>query len=267
MRKKLVLAVVSTLAVAALAAPVLAQRGAERMMRARIKAHVEDAFDQINATPQQRVAITSALEQVESTMKDRHADRFAKLNDAATLFAAEKLDASKVAELRAYHDRETDKLADTAIQAVYDVHAALTPAQRQKLVAYVQQEMPKNGAGWRQKWLVNMVDYRLADIYDQLKATPEQRQKLTAVKDGVVQAWFAGHDDRRAAMNSALQLFAANTLDKQKVAELKRDYLAKHKALADRVEAAVREVHATLSPEQRRAAVDLAKAHRHHKKG
>lgn len=264
MRKKLVLAVVSTLAVAALAAPVLAHRGAERMMHARIKAHVEEAFDQINATPQQRAAITSALEQVESTIKDRRGDRFAKLNDAAAVFAAEKLDATKVAGLRAYHDREADKLADTAIQAVYDVHAALTPAQRQKLVAYVQQEMPKSGAGWRQKWLVNMIDYRLADIYDQLKATPEQRQKLTAVKDGAVQAWFAGRDDRRAALNSALQLFAADTLDKQKVAELKRDYLAKHKALADRVEAAVREVHATLTPDQRRAAIDFAKAHRRH---
>lgn len=261
------LLLVSTLMLGAVATPALAHpRMGERMMRARIEAHVDDALDAINANPQQRVAVRSAVEQLGKELHDHRAERFSRLADAVQLFAADKLDAQRVAELRGYQDREAERLSDAVVQAVYDVHAALTPAQRKQLVDYVQREMPQGGAGWRQKWMVNMVDDRLDDVLDQLKATPEQRKKLGALKDGIVGSWLAGKDERRSLLQSALTLFGSDTLDKKRVAELRTTYLQRHKALADRVEAAVREVHATLTPEQRRAAVELAKLH-HRKRG
>lgn len=274
MRKRTLL-LVSVFAISSLAAlahrAIAAPHHGERMMRARISAHLDDAMDAINATPPQRVAIRGAAEQLGQAFTDSRGEKLGKVADAMLLFQADKLDATKIAELRGYHDREAEKLSDAAIQAVYDVHAALTPAQRKGLVDYVQRELPKGTGGWKQKWMVNMLDEKLDDVFDTLKATPDQRKRITTVKDGVVASWFSGKDDRRAMLNQALQLFAADKLDKAQVTALKTAYLAKHKTVADRVEAAVREVHATLTTEQRKAAVDLIKQHhgRHgrHKRG
>lgn len=241
----------------------------KKMMEHRINAHVDDALDAVAANPDQRVAVRAAVEHAMNAVEEGHSDRMSRALEGANLFAADKLDEQKVAELRAYHDRQAVKLTDAVIQSVYDIHGALTSAQRKQLVAYIKSELPNGGAGggWREKFFTSMIDDRLNDMFDELKATPEQRQKLTSVKDSVVGAWFAGKGERKALLDQSLALFEKDTLDKGEIARLRATHLTRIKTVADRVEAAVRTVHQTLTPEQRKAAVQLVRSHHQKMKG
>ena len=107
--------------------------------------HVNEALDSIKASPQQRAAIETALEQVWNTMHEEHAAGAGHLETAIQLFEAEKVDAAQVAKLRADHQARRQKVGDAVVQAFHDVHDALTATQRKELVSWVRANHPHFG--------------------------------------------------------------------------------------------------------------------------
>jgi len=96
-----------------------------------------------------------------------------------------------------------------------------------------------------------MVNHRVEDALDDLKATPEQRQKITAVKDRLLAGGKAMRGDHRATVKEALGLWEAQSFDRARALALVDARLDAMRAMAHEAVDAAAEVHATLTPEQR----------------
>jgi uncharacterized membrane protein len=107
--------------------------------------HVNEALESVKASPQQRTAIETALEQVWNTVREEHAAGAGHLETAIQLFEADKIDAAQVAKLRADNTARRQKMGDVVVQAFHDVHDALTAAQRKQLVSWVRANHPHFG--------------------------------------------------------------------------------------------------------------------------
>jgi len=96
-----------------------------------------------------------------------------------------------------------------------------------------------------------MVSHQVDDALDDLKATPEQRQAITAAKDRLLASGRALHGDRRATMKEALGLWEAPSFDRARALALVDARIDAMRALAHEAVDAAAETHATLTPEQR----------------
>jgi Spy/CpxP family protein refolding chaperone len=100
--------------------------------------HVEDALDDLNATPDQRRAILAVKDRMLADAQAVHADQKA-THDA--FLAAWKSDAPDTTALHALVDRRVDemrKLAHEAVDAGIEVHGILTPDQRARLTKKIE---------------------------------------------------------------------------------------------------------------------------------
>jgi periplasmic protein CpxP/Spy len=96
-----------------------------------------------------------------------------------------------------------------------------------------------------------MVTHRVDDALDDLKATPEQRQKITAVKDRLLLGSRSLRADHRATVKEALALWEASSFDRARALTLVDARIDAMRAMAHEAVDAAAEVHATLTPEQR----------------
>ncbi len=96
-----------------------------------------------------------------------------------------------------------------------------------------------------------MVTHRVDDALDDLKATPEQRQKITAVKDRLLLGARTLRADHRATVKEALGLWEASSFDRARALALVDARIDAMRTLAHEAVDAAAEVHATLTPEQR----------------
>jgi Spy/CpxP family protein refolding chaperone len=106
-----------------------------------------------------------------------------------------------------------------------------------------------------------MVTHRVDDALDDLKATPEQRQAITAVKDRMLVSARAMRGDHQAIAAEALGLWEAASFDRSRALALVDARLDAMRAMAHEAVDAAAEVHATLTPEQR--AEVARRIHRH----
>jgi periplasmic protein CpxP/Spy len=106
-----------------------------------------------------------------------------------------------------------------------------------------------------------MVTHRVDDALDDLKATPEQRQKITAVKDRLLASARAMRGDHQATVKEALGLWEAASFDRARALALVDARLDAMRAMAHEAVDAAAEVHATLTAEQR--AEVARRIHRH----
>jgi Spy/CpxP family protein refolding chaperone len=106
-----------------------------------------------------------------------------------------------------------------------------------------------------------MVTHQVDDALDDLKATPEQRQKIGAVKDRLLASGRAMHGDRQATVKEALELWEAQGFDRARALSLVDARIDAMRTMAHQAVDAAAEVHATLTPEQR--AQVSKKLHRH----
>ncbi len=100
--------------------------------------HVEDALDDLNATPDQRTKILAVKDRMLAAAQAVHSDQKA-THDA--FLAAWKSDAPDAAQLHALVDQRADelrKLAHEAVDAGIEVHGILTPDQRAKLTKKIE---------------------------------------------------------------------------------------------------------------------------------
>lgn len=112
----------------------------------RFTAHVNRMLDKVNASPEQRQAITQVTNDALAQLQQ---NRQAHAKDRGYWMQALTADNLDVAALNAKADEHAQAMADTAknviIPAVKKVHDILTPAQRKQLADMVQSRAATHG--------------------------------------------------------------------------------------------------------------------------
>jgi Spy/CpxP family protein refolding chaperone len=106
-----------------------------------------------------------------------------------------------------------------------------------------------------------MVNGKVADALDDLKATPEQRQTITAATARLLASGKALRGDHRATVKEALGLWEAPTFDRARALALVDARVDAMRAMAHQAVEAAAEAHATLTPEQRAQVTKKLKRH------
>jgi Spy/CpxP family protein refolding chaperone len=111
--------------------------GARPWMKHMVTERVDDMLDEISATPAQRDTVHAAVQRAfDAITADDPTGHF---DQALELFAADKIDAAKIAALQAEHQAKAQKMGDAIVDAITRVHDALTPAQRAQVAELVKQ--------------------------------------------------------------------------------------------------------------------------------
>jgi hypothetical protein len=110
-------------------------------MKRMASSKIDDALDAVDATAAQRTIVEAARDHVFAAFEEAHvADPGQHMEKAIALFAEERLEPSQVAAVRAEHLAQARKIGDAVVQAIYDVHDALTPAQRRTLTGHIREQ-------------------------------------------------------------------------------------------------------------------------------
>ncbi len=119
--------------------------GAKPFMKHMVMEHVDDMLDQIHATADQRTRITADVERVFTTISDGMSDHAAHFDDAIAVFTADKIDQAKLAALQAARQDKMQKVGDTIVQALGDIHDTLDAGQRKQVADFVRSHHPGHG--------------------------------------------------------------------------------------------------------------------------
>jgi Spy/CpxP family protein refolding chaperone len=95
------------------------------------------------------------------------------------------------------------------------------------------------------------VTHHVEEALDDLKATPQQRQQVLAVKDRLLARGQALRGDHRAVVQEALSLWEAPGFDRARALALVDARVDALRAMAHEAVDAAAEVHDTLTPAQR----------------
>jgi Spy/CpxP family protein refolding chaperone len=106
-----------------------------------------------------------------------------------------------------------------------------------------------------------MVSVHVDDMLDKLAASDSQRKNVHAAVDKAVATIEQNQHDHEVAFDQALQIFAADKLDQQKIAAFRAEREAAHQRTADAIVGAVQTVHDTLTPAQRQQLVSFVEEH------
>ncbi len=107
--------------------------------------HVSKVMDQLDATPDQRLKATAIEDKLFADFKAMgHGHRQA-FSGVVAQFGQEQLDPAILDGAFAAQQANREKLHQDVRQAILDVHAMLSPAQRQRLVQIVQDKQKEWG--------------------------------------------------------------------------------------------------------------------------
>jgi Spy/CpxP family protein refolding chaperone len=115
-----------------------------RMMKHMISAHIEDAEDLIQATPQQRVQIEQSKQTIFNAIEARAKNRTQNHGQLVALLTADKLDTNALYALANQRSQDIQDLAKVIVPEIQKVHDVLTPAQRQTLADHAKQMQQKH---------------------------------------------------------------------------------------------------------------------------
>lgn len=278
MKRKTKFAILMVLALAVAAVPVLAAGrggghgcgmhggmhggGPGEWMAARVTAHLEDALAQAKATPAQTAAVMKEKDELLRTMQQGRGGHHGEMGAVLALFTADKLDEQAIAKQREKAVQHHGEVVHALAGALTRVHAQFDAAQRKALVAYVQAELPQGAGGWRGRMKQHMVENRVEAALTAIQATPAQRKQLSSVRDRVVKQFEAQRATRRAEIDKVLALFQQDRVDAREVEKLEQQQDARTRDMADQMLGAAKEVHAALTPAQRKQLADFVKANR-----
>ena len=120
--------------------------GAKPWVKHMVSERVDDMLDQIHATAAQRTTVTAAVERVFAAISDGMSDHASHFDEAIAVFTADKIDAAKIAALQAERGRhKMQKVGDTIVQALTEVHDVLDAGQRQQVADFVRSHHPGHG--------------------------------------------------------------------------------------------------------------------------
>jgi len=101
------------------------------------------------------------------------------------------------------------------------------------------------------KKLDNFITYRLNDTLDDLKATPQQRSQILAIKDRLMPDIANLMQERKAHKDELKQLWLGNTLDAQTAYKVVDQRAEEMRQLGHKIADGVVEAHKVLTPAQR----------------
>ncbi len=107
----------------------------EKFLRHMVEAHVEEALDSINATPDQRQKVAAMQDKLLADFKQNKDARRGLMTTLADQFALDQMDTSALDQAIEPTVQAQSQLRTDLRQAVGELHDLLTPDQRQKLVA------------------------------------------------------------------------------------------------------------------------------------
>ncbi len=107
-------------------------------MAAFVTNRVEDALDDLDATPDQRAKILAVKDRMLDAAKAVHADQAATHQAFLEAWKSEKPDAAKLHQLVDQRVEEMRKLAHQAVDAGVEVHDTLTADQRAKVTKKIE---------------------------------------------------------------------------------------------------------------------------------
>src|SRR5262245_33410657 len=114
------------------------------MMKRFATSRVDDMLDEIDATDQQRTAIEAARAHVVAAFDENVANTEAQACERAlALVQADRSDQRQVQAMRAEHQAKAEHIGDAVVQAIHDVHDALTPAQRKQVTDEIRTRMAR----------------------------------------------------------------------------------------------------------------------------
>jgi Spy/CpxP family protein refolding chaperone len=234
--------------------------------QAHVTHEVDEALDAAKATPAQRNALHASLDHVFAVAHEGRQAHAAEIEEALQLFQADHIDPAAVAAHREKKEAEAKQLGDAVVQFIYDAHSTLTAPQRQAVVAFARAEKLEHGKGGsvQHKVMGAMMQARIDDALDQIKATPAQRTTVHAAADRVLAAFKEAHADRGGDLEQLLEVFAADQIDGTKLNQLRAEHLARMHTVGDAIVQAISDVHDALSADQRTALVAFIKAHHPH---
>ena len=134
-----VVAVLGVGLVASVAAVAYGHAGGGRhgVMKRVVAATIDEALDQAQVTPEQRASVHASRDRVFVALEEHRRARLARLEEALALFEADRMDPARVADSLSRHEAEHRRMADAIAQAITEVHAVLTPAQRTAVADWV----------------------------------------------------------------------------------------------------------------------------------
>ncbi|MSP59108.1 MAG: periplasmic heavy metal sensor [Myxococcales bacterium] len=231
------------------------------MFKQHLSSRIEEALGAVAATPAQRDAIHAARDRAFATVEEAHGERGPRIERAVALFEADRVDPAQVEALRAAHDEAAARTGEAIAHAITEVHATLDAQQRKALVEWARAHRPEHRGGRHAGFMKRMAAARIEDALDAAQATAAQRETIHGARDRAFAALEAGRPDPGAALDAALDLFAADRLDSDKIAALRAEHQAKARAAGEAIVQAVTEAHDALGPAQRRAIGDFVRAH------
>lgn len=111
------------------------------------------------------------------------------------------------------------------------------------------------------------LDFMVNEKLDEISATPAQKQKVNEIKERLVRSGHALREARGPMRDEIMSLLEKDRLDAAELKALVHARADEMTRFADEAAEAVAELHAVLTPEQRKQLLDDARQHlsrRHH---
>ena len=210
---------------------------------------------EIAANDKQKALAHAARDEVLAAMQRMHESGKPDMDAALKLFAADAIDDKALADLRQRFQAKHAEVQQVVLAGVLKIHDQLDATQRQKLVAALKDFRPEARSGFGAAIGKRMIEGRIEQALDRVKADDKQRATVHATAQRVMKAFEAQTVTRQALFDEALTLLAQPKIDQEALQRLVARHDADRVAMGDQFIQAARDVHATLRSEQRAAVV------------
>ncbi len=210
---------------------------------------------EIGANDKQKAIAHAARDEALAAMDRTHESGKAEMDTALKLFAADAIDEKALTDLRTRFQGKHAAVQQVVLAGVLKIHGQLDATPRQKLVAALKDFRPEERAGFGAAIGKRMMQGRIAQMLDRVKADEPQRATINAVAQRVMRAFEGQTATRQALFDEALGLLAQPKIDPAALQRLVARHDADRQAMGDVFIQAARDVHAALRTEQRAAVV------------
>lgn len=229
-----------------------------RMMHDQTAAWLDGLLVEIGANDQQKATAHAARDEVFAAMRRVHESGKgeSEMDAALKLFAADALDEKGIADLRQRFQAKHGEVEQVVVAAVLKIHDQLDATQRDKLIAALKDFRPETRSGFGAAIGKRMIEGRIEQALDRIKADDSQRASVHATTQRVMKAFADQTTTRQSLFDEALTLLAQPKIDAAALQKLEARHAAARVAMGDQFIQAARDVHAVLRPDQR---ADLVK--------
>jgi protein CpxP len=110
--------------------------------------------------------------------------------------------------------------------------------------------------GHNEKFMRRMVDAHVEETLDEINATPQQRQKVSAIEDRLLADFQVSRDARRTFLTSLTDQFSQPQLDNASIEQAFQPVAQSHEKLRQELLQTVGDLHDLLTPDQRAKLVE-----------